>query len=74
MKTYLQARREAGTPRGSEYAARLAAMPPDHAADEILDMFVLCADEDLATDIAIGLQIHPAAAERIAQAIMRKRS
>jgi hypothetical protein len=37
-------------------------------------MFALCADEDLvAYGILLDLQIHPAAAERIAQAIVRKR-
>jgi len=59
--------------RGGEYAVRLAAMPPDQAADEIFDMFALCVDADLAFNISLDLQIHPAAAERIAQAIVRKR-
>ena len=48
-------------------------MPPDQAADEIFDMFALCVDADLAFNISLDLQIHPAAAERIAQAIVRKR-
>lgn len=48
-------------------------MPPDQAADEIFDMLALCADEDLAYDISLDLQIQPAAAQRIAQAIVRKR-
>ena len=74
MKDILTARREAGTPRGVEYANRLAAMPPDEAGDEIYDMFALCADEDLADEISGDLQLHPKAATRIAIAIVRKRA
>jgi hypothetical protein len=73
MKDLLTARREAGTPRGIEYASRLAAMPPAEAATEIYDMFELAADEDVAGEMILDLQIHPHAAERIAVAVMRKR-
>jgi hypothetical protein len=74
MKDILTARREAGTPRGIEYANRLEAMPPDQAADEIYDMFELCADEDLDYEISCDLQLHPKAAKQIAIAIVRKRA
>jgi hypothetical protein len=71
VKGYLTARTEAGTSRGEEYALRLSAMPPAEAADEIADMFALCADEDLAVEIACDLQLDRATAELIA-AEMRK--
>jgi hypothetical protein len=71
LKDYLAARTEAGTPRGEEYARRLSAMPLAEAADEIADMFALCADEDLAVDIARDLRLDRATAEPIA-AEMRK--
>ena len=58
---------------GDEYAARLAAMPPDAAAEEIYQMFALCFDDDLAEDISCDLQLPYKAAERIAQAIIRRR-
>jgi hypothetical protein len=74
MKDILTARREAGTPCGIEYANRLEAMPPDEAADEIYDMFCLCADEDLGYEISCDLQLHPKAAAQIAIAIERKRA
>jgi len=74
MKDILTARREAGTPCGIEYANRLEAMPPDEAADEIYDMFCLCADEDLGCEISCDLQLHPKAATQIAIAIERKRA
>ena len=74
MKDILTARREAGTSRGVEYANRLEAMPPDQAADEIYDMFQLCADEDLDYEISCDLQLHPEAATQIAIAIVRKRA
>jgi hypothetical protein len=72
MKTYLDASRDVGTPRGDEYAARLAAMPPDEAADEIFDMFALCLDEDLPLEI-YNLVLNGPAADRIALAVCRKR-
>jgi hypothetical protein len=73
MKTYLDARAAAGTAKGIEYAKRLAALPPNEAADEISDMFVFCADEDLACDISCDLELDLAAAERIAVEIVRQR-
>jgi hypothetical protein len=67
MKDYITARAEASTHRGDEYAQRLEAMTPADAADEIADMFRLCADEDLAIDISRDLQLsdkaEPIAAE-----------
>jgi hypothetical protein len=71
---YLKARNEAGTKAGDEYAARLAAMPPDDAAKAICDMFGLCFDEDLAGEISGDLQLPYEAAEPIAEAIIRQRA
>jgi hypothetical protein len=71
---YLKARNEAGTKAGDEYAARLAAMPPDDAAKEIYEMFALCFDKDLAVDISEDLQLPYEAAKRIAEAIVRQRA
>ena len=71
---YLKARNEAGTKAGDEYAARLAAMPPDNAAKEIYDMFALCFDEDLEGEIFGDLQLPHEAAGPIAEAIIRLRS
>jgi len=73
VKTYLTARREAGSPRGIEYAKRLAAMSPAEAVDEIADTFALCADEDLAEEIPCDLQLDPAAAKRIAREVVKMR-
>lgn len=70
---YLKARSEAGTPAGIEYAARLAAMPPDDAAKEIYDMFALCFDEDLEEEIFGDLQL-PSGVAEIAEAIIRLRT
>ena len=39
MKDIVTERREADTPQGCEFARRLETMPPDHAADELLDMY-----------------------------------
>jgi hypothetical protein len=73
VKTYLTARREAGSPRGIEYAKRLVAMSPADAADEIADMFALVVAEDLAEEIYWDLQLDLAAAKRIAQEIAKRR-
>jgi hypothetical protein len=73
MKDYPTARSEAGSPRGIEYANRLAAMSPAEAADELFDMFALCADEDLRYDIAQDLELNPTVARQIAAEIIRKR-
>jgi hypothetical protein len=73
MIDYLTARRNAGTPRGDEYAQRLGAMPPADAADEIADMFQLCGDEDLAIDISEDLQLSRDKAEPIAAELRKMR-
>ena len=73
MKTYITARAEAGTPGGDEYAQRLEALPPADAADEIADMFQLCADEDLAIDISSDLQLSRDKAEPIAAELRKLR-
>jgi hypothetical protein len=67
---YLKARREAATPTGIEYAARLAAMPPDDAARELYNMFALCFDEDLKEDTSCDLQLPYTVAAPIAEAII----
>jgi hypothetical protein len=68
----LNARRQAGSPDGIAYADRLAAMPPEEAAAKIDGMFALCAWEDLAGEIAGDLQLPHEAAEKIADAIIRR--
>ena len=73
MKDYITARAEAGTPIGDEYAQRLEAMLPADAADEIADMFQLCADEDLAIDISSDLQLSRDKAEPIAAELRKLR-
>ena len=74
MKDYLAARQEAGSARGIEYAHRLETMPPLEAADELYDMFCLCADEDLAIQIAEDLEISREASRRISAEILKIRS
>ena len=71
MKDSLTLRREAGTPRGVEFAQHLEALSPEDAADEIFDAFRLCADEDLAYEIRGDLGVRNA--EAIALAIARRR-
>jgi hypothetical protein len=73
LKSYLNARAEAGTPRGIEFARRLEAMPAADAADEIMEMFALCADEDLADEIACDLQFHRSVGALIAAEIVKRR-
>jgi hypothetical protein len=73
MKTMLTVRWQAGSPRGIEFANRLQAMAPEEAADELFDMFSLCAAEDLALQIAEDLQLKPATARRIAAEILSRR-
>jgi hypothetical protein len=73
MDDYIKARDAAGTPQGIIFAERLAALSPQDAAKEIADMFRLCADEDLASDIACDLQLDMVASLRIAKAIIRQR-
>ena len=48
-------------------------MAPEEAADELFDMFSLCAAEDLALQIAEDLQLKPATARRIAAEILSRR-
>ena len=73
MKDYLTARREAGTARGDEFVERLTRIPPSEAADEIMDMFSLCADEDLVSEISCDLQMPPWDVRPIAAEIVRRR-
>jgi hypothetical protein len=58
-----------GTLAGIAYTEWLESLPPAEAAAEIEHMFALCAAEDLASDIASDLQMHPAKARLIADAI-----
>jgi len=71
MKDYLTMRRDAGTPRGNEFARRLDAMSPQDAADELYDAVRLCADEDLVCEIRDDFRVENA--ELIAAAILRRR-
>lgn len=73
MKTILTVRREAGSDRGIEYARRLETMPPADAADELFDMYMLCADEDLPYEMRNELGVRFSAAENIGAEIVRKR-
>ena len=72
-REYTARRAEAGTPKGKAYAARLKALPPAEAADEVRAMFALVASEDLAGEIANDLQLDPEKAERIAREIQAAR-
>jgi hypothetical protein len=66
---YLIARKQAGSPEGEAFAARLEAMAPAEAAAAIADMFCLCADEDLEFDICCDLQLDRYKAAAIAAEI-----
>jgi hypothetical protein len=70
---YLTARRQAGTPAGDAYAAKLSSMPPDEAAAELFKMFALSASEDVASDISNDLQLEPEVALKIADSVIRMR-
>jgi hypothetical protein len=65
-REYVARRAEAGTPEGKAYTARLESLPPAEAAAEIGEMFVLCAPEDLASEISCDLQMDPEKARLIA--------
>ena len=73
MKDIVTERREADTPQGCEFARRLETMPPDHAADELFDMYSLCWDDDLAEEITCELGVRFEAAKLTAAEIIRKR-